>query len=114
MAFCHNDGILRDDYTVYTIAYNMCAKEGQHFHTKYGIPLGPGEKLFLHFLSTKLKSSNEVISRSKHFCGRSDFKIICIAIASVRVKEGLSKIGITKERERERERVNTHCSDCTD
>ena len=43
MACCHDDGILRDDHTLHTIVYNMCAKEGQRFHTKYGIPLG-GEK----------------------------------------------------------------------
>ena len=69
MACCHDDGILPDDHTLHRIVYNMRAKEGQCFHTKYGIPLGPGEELFLHFLSTKLNSLNEGISRSKHFCG---------------------------------------------
>ena len=57
--------------TPYIQWYITCVpKKGKHFHTKYGIPLGPGEELFLHFLSTKLNYLNKVISRSKHFCGR--------------------------------------------
>ena len=69
MACCHDDGILPDDHTLHTIVYNMCAKEGQRFHTKYGIPLGPGEELFLHFLSTKLNSLKEGILDLNIFVG---------------------------------------------